>query len=392
MIKTELHSLTGLRFWLASWVVLAHQSGSAGYLEQAIHHIGPLRFIAHGGLAVSCFFCLSGFILTYNYGDSTFSPSATRRFYLARFARIYPAYFFSLVVYAPVVLRRLQIGNLNAPEALTALLLTLALVQAFFPRLVPVWNGPAWSLSAEAFFYTWFPWIVKRVRAFGWGGLLVLALSMIVVSLPATPEVVRWLEAKLQAHEGLESLGTGLRWYAGLLPLVHIPQFILGIIAGVWFLRSPRRPSRMWRLLVWGSLAVVYFLTSFALPIGFESGALFAPCFILLIVGLAIPSSSGIGLLDSKPTRFLGEASYAMYILHIPLAFYVKYIDQSVLKLRGEHPVVLCAIYFAVVVLVSCLCYLYVERPLRRLITSKYVRGSSSRTAPAADSVAIGPP
>lgn len=49
-----------------------------------------------GAEAVSCFFVLSGFILAYAYHKGSYS---LRSHYLARLARILPAYVLSIVVY-----------------------------------------------------------------------------------------------------------------------------------------------------------------------------------------------------------------------------------------------------------------------------------------------------
>ena len=60
-----------------------------GYL-----HAG--RFIMNGYSAVTLFFMLSGFILAYNYRGQIETRHHTFRFWEARFARIWPAYVFSL--------------------------------------------------------------------------------------------------------------------------------------------------------------------------------------------------------------------------------------------------------------------------------------------------------
>ncbi|MCQ3971646.1 acyltransferase, partial [Klebsiella pneumoniae] len=93
-----------------------------------------------------------------------------RRFLAARFARIYPAHLFillamlGLVLAAPVVGIGLEPGRFNPGDFVQ----TLLLLQAWFPRdTLALWNGPAWSLSAEWFAYLAFPafaWIALRLR------------------------------------------------------------------------------------------------------------------------------------------------------------------------------------------------------------------------------------
>ena len=114
-------------------------------------------FLSHGYLAVGLFFLLSGFILAYTY-DGNIDGHANRvRFWEARFARIYPVYLLSLVM-AFAFAGELALGTRAA---------VVAMVQAwnpFNPDMAGAWNYPAWTLSAEAFFYICFPF--RRCRGF----------------------------------------------------------------------------------------------------------------------------------------------------------------------------------------------------------------------------------
>lgn len=148
-----LDQLTGVRFFLALGVVLFHfqlywtlPAESAGLLNRA-------------RLGVDVFFILSGFILTHVYLQGDRAPNYGR-FLAARLARIYPAHLFillamlGLVLIAPVFGVGLEPGRFNPVDFAG----TLLLVQAWFPReSMALWNGPAWSLSAEWFAYLAFP-------------------------------------------------------------------------------------------------------------------------------------------------------------------------------------------------------------------------------------------
>src|SRR5271155_1236018 len=90
--RPDIPALTSLRFFAALWVVLFHvnaiglnRGGSKVYLA----------FALLGYVGVSFFFVLSGFILVYVYAGRQIQK---RRFWQARFARVYPAYLFALVV------------------------------------------------------------------------------------------------------------------------------------------------------------------------------------------------------------------------------------------------------------------------------------------------------
>src|SRR5271167_2116696 len=92
--RPRLPAVTSLRFFAAFHVALFHMK-EIGVLT------GPAWLKALAGIGyvgVSFFFVLSGFILVYTYAGRTIS---LRDFWQARFARIYPAYVFSLVLSFP---------------------------------------------------------------------------------------------------------------------------------------------------------------------------------------------------------------------------------------------------------------------------------------------------
>src|SRR5260370_7164480 len=92
--RPRLPALTSLRFFAALHVVFFHFLAfkilpSEGWL-------GQISSIGYVG--VSFFFVLSGFILVYTYAGR---DTPARDFWRARFARIYPAFAFSLLLTGP---------------------------------------------------------------------------------------------------------------------------------------------------------------------------------------------------------------------------------------------------------------------------------------------------
>src|SRR4051812_31356738 len=88
MMRHSIPSLTSLRFFAAIIVVLSHFSS-----------------IQYGGVAVTFFFMLSGFILTYAHlqidEDGQRLNVSAKRFIASRAARILPTYFLALVIASP---------------------------------------------------------------------------------------------------------------------------------------------------------------------------------------------------------------------------------------------------------------------------------------------------
>src|ERR1043165_5779776 len=89
-----------------------------------------------------------------------------RSFYVSRLSRIYPAYLAAFLIALPFnVVWSL---NVNGPfigflKLTSGAALVLALLQAWTPWTAWYWNSPAWSLSAESFFYLGFPILGPRL-------------------------------------------------------------------------------------------------------------------------------------------------------------------------------------------------------------------------------------
>ena len=217
--RRTLPALTGVRFFAAFYVVLFH---GLPWLRQRFLLPGALQiFLGNGYLAVTLFFILSGFILAYTYDGQIDGNTNRLHFWEARFARIYPVYFLSLVL-AFWFERGLSFGTRTV---------VLLMVQTWNPRtpeLTGAWNYPAWTLSVEAFFYLCFPfllpWMSRRsCRTLFWIMGLMLAICVAV-------------------HTPIQGLGD-LDCSSPLanivpLPLLRIPEFLLGMAIGLKLLRN----------------------------------------------------------------------------------------------------------------------------------------------------------
>jgi peptidoglycan/LPS O-acetylase OafA/YrhL len=215
-----LPALTGVRFLAAFYVLIFHFGASFAERHHAPHRL--CDFLNHGYIGVSIFFVLSGFILTYTYAGKMNDARERTLFWEARFARIYPVYLLALLIMLPWYVRS------EASWGYTVAV--VAGVQAWFPsswHLPMAWNTPAWTLSAEAFFYLLFPWMINRLYRISsrtLGGLLgaCLLYSIFCHSTELHPDP-----------------GWGAPITSMLpVPLMRLPEFLLGICLGLFYLRS----------------------------------------------------------------------------------------------------------------------------------------------------------
>jgi peptidoglycan/LPS O-acetylase OafA/YrhL len=152
--RADLKPLTSLRFVAAMMVFFHHFPPTAHFA--GAYSLGP------AGLGF--FFLLSGFILTHTYHrdfTGALVSGRIRSFYVARIARIYPIYIATTVIAILAVMVPGGEPWTGTRQAVSEVLL----LQAWSPDPSAV-NPPAWSISAEAFFYALFPfaaWWALRI-------------------------------------------------------------------------------------------------------------------------------------------------------------------------------------------------------------------------------------
>ncbi len=371
-----LPALTGLRF-LAALHVVAHHLRSTKLLDFSRWPVVD-RFVERGGTAVGLFFVLSGFILAYTYGrrDAADRTNAWS-FYRARFARIYPVYLFALIVTAPFFLGQMhQAGfGLDSPTTWYYAALALGLLQAWVPEAVLLWNPPGWSLSAETFFYLTFPALLTMLRGRSRTTLVVVAALAWLTALAPTA-------AALFATDTVRQLaGRGDGWIVAVLkydPLLRWPEFVFGAALGLLYLRRPKIAAMppTWRNGAAADLVSLSVVAALALlPTSparwcpnvelFIHNGLLAPLFGLLIWRLARGGGLCARGLSTAPLLLLGEASYALYLLHTPAIMYLRTIG---LELRSPPwPTMwIAAAATAASIVFSVVVYTRLEIPARR--------------------------
>ena len=138
----EIRGLTGLRIYLALWVVFYHTHANIftpipdGYFRNLFHY---------GDEAVPFFFALSGFLLNYVYGKKTrerLNPFSLQYIY-KRFLKLYPVHFVCLSVFFIMVNLADYLGyKFNNPTFFTydSLIENLLLIQAWFTPQKLSWN------------------------------------------------------------------------------------------------------------------------------------------------------------------------------------------------------------------------------------------------------------
>ncbi len=355
--EAQLPKLTSLRFFAAFWVLAFHAIPREGSQRWAD------AFWSVGWIGVTFFFVLSGFILTYTYGRRSGAIDA-RAFWVARFARVYPLYLFAMLFAVPGLVRDVAVSRAGAlpvdsPRLAGVVVSSLTMTQAWFGNLACVWNCPSWSLSDEAFFYALFP-LVVLLTARPRGRLLILAAAV------SGMLVVAWGVSNGSASGLAAAVGE-----SSLNPIVRLPEFLAGVWLGGVYLAHGRRLKMAPLLTAIASVLIVTLATWSGLHRGFNAPHVVAvPLFALLILAVASSPAPERGALAARPLVLLGEASYALYMLHGPLHGYVLAAFNRIAPTAAAWTVF--SVYSIAALALSIASYRWLERPARGWIRARW--------------------
>jgi peptidoglycan/LPS O-acetylase OafA/YrhL len=352
--RPHLAALDGLRFVAAMHIVLFHTL-----------HVGWLRPVNWGSTSTSFFFVLSGFVLAYAYGgeDGGLRVSA-RDFWWRRFARLYPLAILAQLAVIPFAWHSYAPGE-RAVRAVAV----LSGLQGWFPTIADSFNSPGWSVPVLAFCYLAFPLLMSALR--GWPlRRLALALGAVWLWCLLPTMVALWMDA-------------GAYWWSALHhhPLSRLPEFVFGVVPARLFvaaahLRVPRGTTPAALALLGAALLLLPY-ASFPLA----HNGLLAPLHGLLIVGLAGGGGVVARVLSLRVTRQLGHASFALFLVHVPVyAWVMMPLAPTVTRMPLPVRMAVYAGYLALTVLTAWGVQRWVADPIARVL---HRRGPVAR--PAAD-------
>jgi peptidoglycan/LPS O-acetylase OafA/YrhL len=332
-IKLNIPALTGLRFVAAMMVVIGHGAPLIVGMPALVQFLLPLS-----GSAMAPFFVLSGFVIWLNYAGS-FSDRIDRKtlrgFAVARFARLWPMYFVTLLI----ALARMMYSTKRAPGAVPGALFFLVGIQGWIPAIghtMAAFTLPLvahlWSVSTEIFLYTLFPLVcfpIARLRSLS--GVICTALINAAMAVALHYLLLYHNAAVKTIVAPMLSDGDAMGWVGYYSPYPHLFEFLAGCLAGrAYELLRPvvitAKERHVARVLAYFSL--VTFLTVILLyQVVSSLGSWFWVAAVFMRTGPILPLSflifyaarypgSMARMLSSKTMVLGGEASYSIYLLH----------------------------------------------------------------------------
>jgi peptidoglycan/LPS O-acetylase OafA/YrhL len=361
--STELHPIPASRH---RFHFLDGMRGLAAILVLFWHTPADLHF--HGGhstyLAVDFFFCLSGFVIAFSYETRLQQTFGLKRFAVARVIRLYPAYLLGIVLgaFSRIILHDTRMG--------AAQFLLLFCIQLLILPPLRLWPGgslfplddPAWSMFLELLANLAYAWaVVKRLST---------NRHLAAVYLFSVMGMAYWL-----AHGGTIDVGNRAVWKS-LLGIVRVTiSFVGGVLMFRLFRRRAMAPWSGYRAGI--TAAAIALITVLLLLQPFKP--IQSEFFSLCTVAIFFPVLIYLGAfchVSADWTRicsFLGDLSYPLYLLHIPLMSFL-YI-QPVLHVALLNPPLRVSLPFCVLLIASVISYIafrYYDAPVRSLLTRRY--------------------
>lgn len=341
--------LNALRLYAAVSVVVQHIAFSPSDWEGVPRLPDTLgRLFINGVDAVNLFLVLSGFLIMYlllSERDFTGTVSVSK-FYLRRILRIWPLYFFVLLLAGGVL--PLVIPGFDSPlssPTLTALLIFLLGNLAFalyfpFPPLEHLW-----SIAVEEQFYLVAPHLLRIRRPLHHLLLLFLFVYWLVwlaaqVFMPPLVALLELMRYDCIAVGGLFACAVFYRWPA--LRLIYHPAAGLAAV---------------------GAVAAAALFAQPPVPLGYT--LVTAAAFGVLIVNVSTNARFFLKL-EHPWLEHGGRLSYGIYMYHplLLLAFYKLFYGKLDMTL---YMILVYPVIIGLTLLVAHFSYYYFEQPILRL-------------------------
>jgi peptidoglycan/LPS O-acetylase OafA/YrhL len=285
-----------------------------------------------GEVGVDFFFVLSGFIILMAHHADIGQPRALAHYVSRRAVRLFPVYWvYTLGLIAAVLV--FGAAEAQVPTQWEDWLVTLSLVALndYTPPL-----SVAWTLFHEIAFYGVFGVLIWSRKA----GLLVLAV---------------YAGVALFMYQ-YASLATRTPW------TVYTSAYNLFFVLGMGAFLLYRRPGSGLPELLAGACVLAAALALHPIP-GDLSPLLIAIGFALLVAAATKLERNGRVSVPAFMV-FLGNASYSIYLTHLPVEGLVLKGERALGLNNAIGPEFVFALTLVVTVAIGCAAYVIVERPL----------------------------
>jgi len=327
------------------------------FLLVFIFHLNS-NWLPGGFLGVDVFFVISGYIMTsvivYEVDNKKFSFDV---FFLKRFKRIIPAYFFLLLITAIAGSCLYLYSDIEKLQQ-TLLRSTLFISNRMFANGNSYFGAKlsenpllhTWSLAIEMQFYFILPILLYFFRK----NILKIFIALIILLTIYSTYEINVLESQNEMYFSL--------W-------ARVPEFLVGSVFFLIFRNGLDINRRVNNLISITSLTILLacaILVSEKTP--FPGVVALIPCLasaFLLIIGNNIFST----FLAKKIPVYLGELSYSLYLWHFPLMAFIRYKNDEYL-FNWNEIIIICVLTF----FFAWVSYSLVENKFRKIESKSFFK------------------
>jgi peptidoglycan/LPS O-acetylase OafA/YrhL len=346
----RLDQLTFTRF-IAIVAVLFFHGGGGVYLK-AIDYFPLSPILISATTSVTYLYVLSGFVmsLVYYRPQEKFNKS---KYWTGRFVRLYPLYLLSflLVCY--------YYSDSIAQIKLQKTLANVFILQAWIPQYAQSFNYAAWSMTVEFFFYALFPFFT--VWAYHQSTKKLIWISVALWVATQVIHNILWVRYFPEYENFLV-----------YFPVFHLSSFVLGAVGGIWYLREGREHGYKPRVTVSVFVAAVLLVCVYIavssinqrLPRDLElMTGMLAPILAVVIIALAVDKSRLSTFLNRPALVTLGDTSYGLYILHVPVIWIYQRFLQNLNAANAQQ--IFDITFLPFIVILGLLIHFYIDQPFR---------------------------
>ncbi|MGC4049644.1 MAG: acyltransferase family protein [Paludibaculum sp.] len=329
-------ALNALRFFAAMWILLGHFGIEP--LRTLGAPNGLLNVLLMRSVATSCFFVLSGFLLTQSVHGNSIEP---RGFLTRRVSKLYPVHVFFFVALLPTAM----MGDIRFTplQTLGHAAAWLTMTHGFFPHIGELYNSSAWAVTSFVVGYIALLWTVRWKTAHSSSLLLRMAVLWVGAALPSVVLYFLagdWMRsATAQLTSARSSMPPDLAWwmtFIHIFPGFRVMEVMFGSALAILSSRIPQRQNQEWFAKDWFLLAEGIFLVVLLALTGQDvavrylvSHSLLLPFLGFGMLGVWLNRGRLESVLSGAAFQQCGSSSMLIYFGHLPAGWGLIWIARQ---------------------------------------------------------------
>ncbi len=319
LMKNYFPFLNGLRCFAVLWVMIHHILIFLIFTDRNEKLSLCKRFCFAGHWGVDLFFVISGFLITGLLlpKDKSNDLPKILRFYIRRFFKIVPSYYFLLISILTLILI-----FFNQAYSKPILENNFLLYFSFTDNLFHVHNlflDHLWSIAVEEHFYIIYPMIIYFIGSLNGGKFSRKWLIIVLICVLFVVNYLRYIFYNKMAEELIQNT------------IFRVDGIAIGCLIKLlqeWIFGLPFKKVLSYVFLVltlslWGILIYYGQITTWYFP----TLAVFASA--SLIITCLMGNQFLISILELNVFQFIGRISYNLYLWHYPMIFISAYLFKQ---------------------------------------------------------------